>query len=867
MSDTSIDLSVIVPVYNGEAFIEDTLGRLIEYVASLNEPAELIVIDDGSTDRTGELISKVVAAAPAHVEFIQSPRNEGKGSAIQRGMAVARGRYRVFLDADLAYSPNAISEVRSKLVEGADVVIGSRVHPGSTYQVKPSFFRYLYTRHLAGRVFNWIVRFFLLPGIFDSQAGLKGFTGEAAETIFGGWLPDGFSFDLGVLSRARHEQLEISQIPVHYRYDSEPTTVRFMSDTVSALYDLAVVRLRIGGEYSKKGFGRFTAWAGRQLGRAGAAARATARSPRATTIGYAAVGLGLFGHVVFRTTVPSNIMAMVCWLAALAGLLLATRRSDSGLPKDNRPVFATGGELGVFLLIFALTAVLRFWDLSEIPATVHGDSAECGIQGLDILLGRVDDVFGFSPWYFTPYPAHLPYAASFALVGNTILGLRLPSAVVGTLCFLPLYFLVRGWLGVRAAQIATTLFAVSHTAIHFSRIGLWNIQSLFLELVAFAFLAAALRKGSAAIAACAGITAGLGFYTYTGGRLILVVSLALLGLQLVIGPRRRLFVVGGFFAAGFLVAMAPMLLNYVTDPDALEADRTSSVFALAESTRNHVESVTGETTASGILRAQTINSLKGFLNQGDLSGQYSGPPLTSPATAALMLAGILVALVRIREMESRLVLLWAGLGLLLGSILIIDPPSHTRLIVIFPVPFILAALAVDTGLRRLYRLKGRWTRIAGFAVCALVVGQSAIFSFDGYLHYLERVDMESRIWDVMKVIEKQGKDRDFYFFGGPTMSAKAPALRLFTKGRRIIESFTPTDVPDFLPRTTVFIIPAQLPMLEPQMRNIGTVITERFPNSTRCVITRKGDPQIILYVAQSGGQGPHRGGKRARNSK
>ena len=92
MDDSSIDLSVIVPVYNGEPFIERTLGRLTEYVASLNEPAELIVIDDGSTDRTGELIEKSIADAPARVEVIRSPQNEGKGAAIQRGMAAARGR-------------------------------------------------------------------------------------------------------------------------------------------------------------------------------------------------------------------------------------------------------------------------------------------------------------------------------------------------------------------------------------------------------------------------------------------------------------------------------------------------------------------------------------------------------------------------------------------------------------------------------------------------------------------------------------------------------------------------------------------------------------------------------------------------------
>ena len=845
-----MDLSVVVPVYNGEAFIERTLRQLIEYVASLDEPSELIIIDDGSTDRTAELIAATAASALVPINFVQSPQNEGKGAAIRRGMAVAQGRYRVFLDADLAYSPGAISEVRSKLVEGADVVIGSRVHSDSTYQVKPSFFRYLYTRHVAGRVFNWIVRFFLLPGIFDSQAGLKGFTNVAADNIFRGWLPDGFSFDLGVLSRARHEQLSIEQIPVHYRYDSEPTTVRFMNDTVAALYDLAVVRLRIGGEYSKKGIGRLTAWIGRQMSRAAAATR----SPKATAAGVAIVGFGLAGHVIFRTTFSSNVLAVVCWLAAIAGLLLVARRYDSALPTVNRPVFSSGGEFGIFLLIFGLTAVLRFWDLSGNPAMVHGDSAECGIQGLEILFGKVGDVFGFSPWYSTPYPAHLPYTASFALAGKTVLGLRLPSALVGTLCMIPLYFLVRGWLGRRAAQIATALFALSHSAIHFSRIGLWNIQALFLTLVGFTFLIAALRKGSAVLASFAGIAAGLGFYTYTGGRLVFVVSVALLALQLVLGPRRRVFCVGGFVAAAFAVAVTPLIVNYATDPDVFKRDRTGSVFALAESTRGHVESVTGETSAAGILRVQTIRSLRGFLDLRDLSGQYGGEKvLASPVTATLMLAGILIALLRFRETESRLVLLWAGLGLLLGSILIIDPPSHTRLIVLLPVPFILSALALETAFRWLDRRSWWWTRLAVLAISVLIVGQAAIFNLSGYRRYLERVDREAGIWDVARVITEYGTDRTYYFFGGPSMSASAPALRLFAGDSTIVDSFNPTDIPLHLSRTTVFIIPAQLLEPEPQLRNIGTVITERFPDAKRVVIGEDNDPQLILYVAENGG--------------
>jgi 4-amino-4-deoxy-L-arabinose transferase-like glycosyltransferase len=580
---------------------------------------------------------------------------------------------------------------------------------------------------------------------------------------------------------------------------------------------------------------------------------AAARSSKATTAGVAIIVLGLAGHVAFRTTAPSNALAMACWLAALAGLLLVAGRNDSTLAADNRPVFANGGEIAMFLLIFGLTALLRLWNLSEIPPTIHGDSAECAIRGLEILHGTAGDLFAFSGWYNTLYTAFLPYAASLALVGESVLGLRLPSALVGTLSMIPLYFLVRGWLGRRTAQIATTLFALSHAAIHFSRIGLWNIQALFLELVAFAFLAAALRKGSALLASCAGIAAGLGFYTYTGGRLIVVVSATLLAIQLLLGPRRRLLQVGGFVAAGLAVAMTPVLVSHAKTPEILEYDRAGEVFALAEATRDHVESVTGESTIAGILRSQTVLSLRGFFNYGDQSGQYGTDwALTSPVTAFLVLAGLLLALVRFRDTESRLVLLWAGLGLLLGSILIIDPPSHTRLIVLFPVPFIFAALAIETMLQRLDRHGGRWMGLLISAVCVLVIGQAAAFNLGGYRWYVEWIDKDDRIWDVVQVVEEYGELHDYYFFGGPTMSAREPALRLFAGDRRIVEGINSTDIPHILIRDTVFIIPALIPEIESQTRNVGTVITERFPDSRLVMTGEENEQQLIIYVASGG---------------
>jgi glycosyltransferase involved in cell wall biosynthesis/4-amino-4-deoxy-L-arabinose transferase-like glycosyltransferase len=855
-----IDLSVVVPVYNGEPFIARTIAELIEFAASRDEPTELVVVDDGSTDGTAEIIEETIVDASIPVQFIRSPANEGKGAAIKRAMKAALGKYRVFLDADLAYSPRAISEVRAKLVEGSDVVIGSRVHPESTYQVKPSFFRYLYTRHVAGRVFNWIVRWLLLPGIFDSQAGLKGFTAEAAQTIFKGWLPDGFSFDLGVLTRARHERLSIEQIPVQYRYDSEATTVRFMSDSVAALYDLAVVRLRIGGEYSKQGYARLTAWAGRQLDQA----REATQSPAAATYGITVIGLGLVAHTVFRTTIPSNTLAMACWLVALAGMPLVAMRFDRNLPSDKKPVFESIPEMGIFFLILGLAAMLRLWNLSEIPPEIHGDSAESGIQGLRMLVGELDDVFGFSPWYNTPLPAHLPYTVSFGLFGTTVLGLRIPSAVVGILSVIPLYFLVRGWLGRRAAQIASMLFALSHSAIHFSRIGLWNIQALFLALVAFSVLAAALRKGSAVLAAFAGIAAGLGFYTYTGGRLILVVAVALLGLQLLFGPRRRLLKVGGFVAASLAVAVTPLLVSYAQNPEVLGTDRTGTVLALAEENRDHVSSATGETSTWGILRVHTVRTLRGFVDLGDHSGQYATwQAVTSPTVAALALAGVLIAFVRFRETESRLVLLWAGLGLLLGSILIMDPPSHTRLIMVFPVPFIFTALALETAFGLLDRKGGRWKVPLIAAACILVIGQAAVFSLKGYRDYVQQLDLQPRIWDVVNVVERYGDDHDIFFFGGPSMFGDAPGLRLFGAGRRIVTGFSTADIPHVLTRDAVFIVPDYLPSVEPQMWHVGSTITDRFPGAHRLFSGSKEKPQLVLYVVSTGRQPAPSGGHRA----
>ena len=125
---------------------------------------------------------------------------------------------------------------------GADVAIACRVLPESRYLMSPSFFHYLYTRHLMSRLFNRVVRVALLPGILDTQAGLKAFTARAAQLIFPRLTVAGFGFDVELLYIARKHRLRVRQTAVQYRYDDEPSTVRFAGDAAAMVRDLARIR-------------------------------------------------------------------------------------------------------------------------------------------------------------------------------------------------------------------------------------------------------------------------------------------------------------------------------------------------------------------------------------------------------------------------------------------------------------------------------------------------------------------------------------------------------------------------------------------------------------------------------------------------
>jgi dolichyl-phosphate beta-glucosyltransferase len=241
VAESPIHLSVVVPVRNGVDGLPLHLETLRRYVCAQTQPTELVLVDDHSEPGAARLLVDF-AGTLSGATLLRNDANRGKGFSVARGMAAARGARRVFTDADLAYPVEEIDHMVRELDGGADVAIACRVLPESRYLISPSFFHYLYTRHLMSRLFNRVVRVALLPGILDTQAGLKAFTARAAQLIFPRLTVAGFGFDVELLYIARKHRLRVRQTAVQYRYDDEPSTVRFAGDAAAMVRDLARIR-------------------------------------------------------------------------------------------------------------------------------------------------------------------------------------------------------------------------------------------------------------------------------------------------------------------------------------------------------------------------------------------------------------------------------------------------------------------------------------------------------------------------------------------------------------------------------------------------------------------------------------------------
>jgi dolichyl-phosphate beta-glucosyltransferase len=237
----SVDVSIIIPAYNEEQRLLPTLERLHAHLSARPMSYEIVVVDDGSRDRTREVVAAAAARLPNIVLVRQRP-NRGKGAAVRRGMHAARGRIRVMWDADCSTPPEELPRLLAPILAGrAAIAIGSRYAQGARTVKQPRY------RVLWSRLCNKVIQRWLVPRVLDTQCGFKAFTSDAALNLFGSATIDGWAFDLEILALARRRGIAIEEVGVEWK-DDERSRVNPFTDFWKVIREALTIRrnLRLG---------------------------------------------------------------------------------------------------------------------------------------------------------------------------------------------------------------------------------------------------------------------------------------------------------------------------------------------------------------------------------------------------------------------------------------------------------------------------------------------------------------------------------------------------------------------------------------------------------------------------------------------
>jgi dolichyl-phosphate beta-glucosyltransferase len=226
-------LSIVIPAFNEEHRLPATLTRVMDYLKDQEYRSEVLVVENGSNDRTLEVAK---AAAQQHQRLrVLRESAAGKGRAVRRGMLEAEGSYRFICDADLSMPIEEVERFLPPVVQDYDIAIASREVEGAVRYGEPAY------RHWIGRAFNLLVRVIAVPEFQDTQCGFKCFKAEAALALFPLQRLDGWTFDVELLFIALRKGLKVIEVPIPWYYHAG-SRVRLLSDSIRMFADLIRIR-------------------------------------------------------------------------------------------------------------------------------------------------------------------------------------------------------------------------------------------------------------------------------------------------------------------------------------------------------------------------------------------------------------------------------------------------------------------------------------------------------------------------------------------------------------------------------------------------------------------------------------------------
>ncbi|MBF0489464.1 MAG: glycosyltransferase family 2 protein [Candidatus Omnitrophica bacterium] len=230
-----VSISIIIPAKDEEQRLPVFLTKVVTYCKNSSNSYEIIVVDDGSKDKTAQValeFQKQFTSLSVH----SLERNHGKGYAVKQGFLQAEGDIVLFLDADGSTGPEEIERYLPLFEQGSDVIIGSRVLTDEKSQVKA-----LAYRKWMGNVFNFLVSSLLIKGIRDTQCGFKMFRREVARNIFERVHLEGFGFDLEVLYLAQRQGYSIKEVSVNWTH-VDGSKVHIIKDSLRMFYNIIEIK-------------------------------------------------------------------------------------------------------------------------------------------------------------------------------------------------------------------------------------------------------------------------------------------------------------------------------------------------------------------------------------------------------------------------------------------------------------------------------------------------------------------------------------------------------------------------------------------------------------------------------------------------
>lgn len=504
-------------------------------------------------------------------------------------------------------------------------------------------------------------------------------------------------------------------------------------------------------------------------------------------------------------------------------------------------------DLLVLLGILTVATLARIIALQDHPYPWSGDEASIGIEGRRILDAEVTNFFD-TGWSGQPNWSFFPTALSLKIFGNDMLGIRMASAIPGILAVLFVFLLGRELFSRAVGTLAALFLALYPLHVHFSRIGVNNIYDSFLVCLVLWLLHRAVRRGASLDFALAGCAAGLCLYTYVGTRLVLLLSLALLGATAISDRHflRSKWRQLAWFAAALVITVAPMACYFILHPDIFMGRIGQEGILFNGWLVSHAQEI-GQSVWQ-VLLDQTARSVLVFIANGAPGNFFNSPqPYLTLVGSFLFLVGVVLSVVNLRKPSYATLLIWFWAVVVLGGILTLNPPSNTRMLMTTPA----VALFIALGLQQTRDLLDR-IRIAPRVSMALAAAVVLFLSIEnGYFYFVDYRN-KSYFQDASAELAQEaglqvqalGPTYAFYLFGDPRVYTDFPTLR-FLIPERERRDLSAADLSALAPEVDQGMFFASIP----ENMDLLAEVRSLFPGGTMGTFVRKIPQNEVLYYS------------------